>query len=108
MNIHIRSAHHSISSTVAVLSSFLLGRNPGRQYDKVDLHSSSVCLLAAGGYCPDHGEVEGVNRPSEGRWQCWCGQTIILKTEERRIAARGAAAALAAGPLPGDGVPGAA
>lgn len=63
---------------------------------KIDLHSSGIAIRARLGYCSAHEEIEAIDR--NGRYQCWCGDSVILKAEAAKIAADGALAAMANDP----------
>lgn len=63
---------------------------------KVDLHATSLALRARAGYCGDHGEVVAYDR--HGEYLCWCGNSIMLKTEVQRSAVFSAIASMSTDP----------
>ena len=58
---------------------YKLGKSSLDDAKKIDLHDSSLSIRARRGYCGDHGEV--VAYDFKGQYQCWCGDTVVLKCE---------------------------
>jgi hypothetical protein len=67
------------------LSAIIVHLAPGKK-DRLKLDESSIAVAASVGYCAEHGEVTAIRRGK--RLVCWCGDSVILKAEERRIAER--------------------